>query len=352
MSLLTSGLPHGRKYATKFVLLSLLGVGAFLSTTLAANISIGTGGTLEFGQGVQVTAACSGSTPLTIQPAATFVNESGGGAYYFQGYKVSNIPNSCQGVDFAINAYSETSSAMLPLFNNNAGTSMVYNNGGTSELNGQVIAGQTITTHSASSFTVVFSTPVALSKNVARITIQSTPHKGYCASGSSCVLGDIGPGGGTIFYISSTPFTETGTACATSCRYLEAAPADWYSSSGDPSLPWWLSSDYTFNPNANALGNGYSNTETIIARRNSNVDANTSSWDYAGGGKTDWFLPSIDELNLLYSNQAVVPGLQTGDYWSSSQNQWYLARFLTMGSGTIASIHRYNSKFVRPIRAF
>lgn len=352
MSLLTSGLGNSRKRTTQFVLLSLLAVGAFLSTTLAANISIGTGSTLEFGQGVQVTAACSGNTALTIQPAATFVNASGAGDYYFQGYKISNIPSSCEGVDFTINAYGETSSAILPIFNTNTGSSMVYNNAGTYELNGPIIAGQSITTHSASSFTVLFAEPVALSKNVARITIQSNPHKGYCSSGSGCQLGEIGPGGGTVFYISQIPFTESGTACNTNCRYLEAAPANWYSASGDPSLGWWLSSDYTFNPNANALGNGYSNTETIIARRNSTVDANSSSWDYAGNGKTDWFLPSIDELNLLYTNQNLVPGIQSGDYWSSSQNQWYLARFITMGNGTISSIHRYNNKFVRPIRAF
>lgn len=352
MSLLTSGLNHGRKFAPKFVLLALLGVGAFLSTTLAANISIGTGGTLEFGQGVQVTTACSGETPLTITPTIRFVNVSGGGDHYLQGYKVSNIPNSCQGVDFSINFYGETSSAMLPIFNTNASTSMVYNNAGAYELNGQVIAGQMITTHSASSFSVEFLSPVALSKNVARITIQSSPHKGYCASGAACVLGDIGPGGGTVFFVSQTPFTETNTICSTSCRYLEAAPADWYSNSGDPSLPWWLSSDFTFNPNGNALGFGMINTETIIARRNSSVDANTAAWDYNGGGLTDWFLPSIDELSLLYNNQGVVSGLQSGDYWSSSQNQWYLARFLTMASGSVSSIHRYNNKFVRPIRAF
>jgi hypothetical protein len=336
----------------KVLVAAILAAGALLSTTLAANISIGTGDSIEFGQGIQVSTACSGNTALTIKPELTFVNSSGAGDYYFSGYTISNIPNSCQGVDLSINAYGETSSAMLPLFNSNASTSMVYNNAGTYELNGSVIAGQSITTNSTSSYSVNFTTPVAMSKNVARLTIQSVPHKGYCASGANCVLGDIGPGGGTIFYVSQTPFTETGTACASNCRYLEAAPANWYSGSGDPSLPWWLDSDFTFNPNANSLGNGYSNTSTIIARRNATVDANSSSWDYAGGGKTDWFLPSLDELSLLSANRNLVPGLQNGDYWSSSQNQWYLARFITMSTGTASWIHRYNNKFVRPIRAF
>ena len=40
--------------------------GLFLNTTLAANINIGTGGKVEFGQGMTMSAACSG----TLQPSA------------------------------------------------------------------------------------------------------------------------------------------------------------------------------------------------------------------------------------------------------------------------------------------
>jgi hypothetical protein len=45
---------------------------AVLGSTLAANISLGTGSTLEFGQGVQVTAACDES--ITLTPKVNFVN--------------------------------------------------------------------------------------------------------------------------------------------------------------------------------------------------------------------------------------------------------------------------------------
>ena len=45
---------------------------AVLGSTLAANISLGTGSTLEFGQGVQVTAACDNA--ITLSPQVNFVN--------------------------------------------------------------------------------------------------------------------------------------------------------------------------------------------------------------------------------------------------------------------------------------
>ena len=325
---------------------------ALVGTTFSANISIGTGAVTEFGQGILVTAPCSGNTVLTIKPDVNFVNTSGSGSYYFSGYTISNIPSSCYGVDFLLNVYSDTSAVTLPIFNTNSTNSIVYNNNGTYALNGAIIAGQSITTNSPSSYTVTFTSPVTVSGKVYKITLQSGPHREYCATGGSCNVGDIGPGGGVIFYYSAVGFTETGTACSTNCHYLEAAPETWYSASGDPVQTWWLSGDFTFNPNDQPLGFGFINTDTILLRRTGLVDGVASSRDYQGGGKTDWFLPSIGELQLLYANKAIVGGIQNAEYWSSSQNQWYLARFIDMGSGTVASIHRYNSKRIRPIRAF
>ena len=80
--------------------LILFAGGLFLNTTLAANINIGTGGKVEFGQGMTMTAACSGSTSLTVTPRSSFVNASGSGAFYFNSVTVSGIPSSCNGVDF------------------------------------------------------------------------------------------------------------------------------------------------------------------------------------------------------------------------------------------------------------
>jgi len=75
---------------------------------------------------------------------------------------------------------------------------------------------------------------------------------------------------------------------------------------------------------------------------------------YNGGGKSDWFLPSKDELNALYSERALVGGLGDVSYWSSSQYPPQKASawgqyFLTASQEGWAKTSPAN---VRPVRAF
>jgi hypothetical protein len=94
----------------------LIVAGLFLSNTYAANISLSSGAGVEFGQGISMTTACSGSNALTVTPYSSFINSSGAGSFYFNSVKVSGIPTSCYGVDFTINAYGETSTSPLAIF--------------------------------------------------------------------------------------------------------------------------------------------------------------------------------------------------------------------------------------------
>jgi hypothetical protein len=48
-----------------------------------------------------------------------------------------------------------------------------------------------------------------------------------CATGGTCIVGDRGPGGGIVYYVSAANFTSAGSACGTACKYLEVAPATW-----------------------------------------------------------------------------------------------------------------------------
>lgn len=108
-------------------------------------------------------------------------------------------------------------------------------------------------------------------------------------------IGDEGPAGGTIFY--DKGFYSDGW------RYLEAAPADWYGSND----PWvdldWGCYDITINGTSTDIGTGKENTDIILANGCAEPDtpvrlAATSE----AGGYTDWFLPSRDELNAMYTN--------------------------------------------------
>ena len=50
-------------------------------------------------------------------------------------------------------------------------------------------------------------------------------------------VGNTGPGGGTIFYVASTPF-YCGSTLSETCNYLEVAPSNWFADMGDPAISW------------------------------------------------------------------------------------------------------------------
>jgi hypothetical protein len=150
----------------------LMVAGLFLNNTFAANISLTNGGGVEFGQGISMTTACSGSQALSVTPYSTFINTSGAGAFYFNSVKVSNIPSTCAGVKFQLNAFTETGTAPLALYNTSSTDAIIGNNAGTFEAMG-VTTGISVTTISSTSFSMTFTSPVALAANVSRLTIQS-----------------------------------------------------------------------------------------------------------------------------------------------------------------------------------
>jgi hypothetical protein len=70
-------------------------------------------------------------------------------------------------------------------------------------------------------------------------------------------------------------------------------------------------------------------------------------------GYSDWFLPSRDELELMYQNKGAIGGFaSSGSYWSSSEfdggNAWYqdFDTGFRNGGGKDFSIR------VRAVRAF
>lgn len=152
----------------------LVVAGLFLNNTFAANISLTNSGRVEFGQGISMTTACSGSTALTVTPYSSFTNSSGSGSFYFNSVKVSNVPSTCDGVKFQLNAFTETGTTPLALYNTSSTDAIVGNNAGTFEAMG-VTTGISVTTLSSTSFSVTFASPMALASNVSRLTIQSAP---------------------------------------------------------------------------------------------------------------------------------------------------------------------------------
>ena len=178
------------------------------------------------------------------------------------------------------------------------------------------------------------------------------------------IVGDAGPGGGTIFYVSAAGFSEPGASCSSSCNYLEWAPSTWSGGSSDPALP--VTNDSGHDPDSTGysgltLGTGLANTKEF---RNYNSttgyigDSSQAAFQTLNYGGTDssagqWFIPSQDELNLMYTSSAKSSGnFSGGTYWTSSTVptgiNWYqdlsnggqLVNFVTVPMN------------IRPIRAF
>ncbi len=207
-----------------------------------------------------------------------------------------------------------------------------------------------------------------------------------CAAGGTCVVGDTGPGGGIVFYVSNTNFTSIGSTCNTACKYLEAAPASW-AGAEDPHRSWaentyWhtivnnASSPET--ANQSGIGWGYFNTRAIILQGNSNTatsaaalaDSYTVTLD--GAEVADWYLPSFDELNQMCKWQqgvawisdatlctGVTPntgpgaaGFASEDYNSSTEYNYGYRTVINFSSGSHGPDGKDTARRVRPIRAF
>jgi hypothetical protein len=97
---------------------------------------------------------------------------------------------------------------------------------------------------------------------------------------------------------------------------LIAAPAD-----RATGLQWYNGSFVATGATGTALGTGLTNTDAIVSVQGAPAAGYAAGWAraYKGGGYTDWYLPSKDELNKLFLNQAKIGGFGPNYYWSSSE---------------------------------
>ena len=160
-------------------------------------------------------------------------------------------------------------------------------------------------------------------------------------------LGDTGPGGGKIFY-------RNGTAFGTNWYYLEAAAnnmatiLNWASAGKINTL---LTGTF-----GTAIGTGKANTVLILQAGNDpDAPAAKACVDYRGpNNKDDWFLPSKDELNEMYTARTLLSIPSSGFFWSSSQDTAGYAWGHYFLNGNQGSYNKDNNTVnrVRAVRAF
>lgn len=152
---------------------------AVLGSTLAANISLGTGSTLEFGQGVQVTSACD--DVITLTPKAVFINGSSPSFILstigFTGVDAAST-TTCQGKTLTLNAYGDTGSTPVQLATAGSSALTTATIGITSttptSAAGTVIGNVSGGGTNALAFDLGFTTPSATSGAVYKLTLQSS----------------------------------------------------------------------------------------------------------------------------------------------------------------------------------
>jgi hypothetical protein len=165
-------------------------------------------------------------------------------------------------------------------------------------------------------------------------------------------IGASGPAGGIVFY-------DKGSYSA-GWRFLEVALVD-----QSTAIVWWnhiFDTSYSFSTGATAtsIGSGKLNTATIVFKQGTGSYAASLCDNLVLGGYDDWFLPSKDELNQMYTNlktagQGNFSGVSASAlYWSSSEQDgtWAWAQNFLNGN-KLSSYKGFSTDFyVRAVRAF
>lgn len=182
-------------------------------------------------------------------------------------------------------------------------------------------------------------------------------------------VGGRGPAGGYIFYDCDED-NESGNAdglISSICgwRYLEAAPGDlkgkyifgYYAVSGT------FAKVGTYTEVGKGLENTYAIEKVMVEANNAALNCKTYSITSIDGIKyDDWFLPSVDELKLMYNNLfkkdlgSFPTGSSGNTYLSSSEagaGSPYVIAFWDKAAEDTPAGSQYNfERSVRPVRRF
>ena len=179
--------------------------------------------------------------------------------------------------------------------------------------------------------------------------------------GGEVGVGDTGPGSGIVVYVDiddkypDFDFMEV---------YLGESPTL-------PFMPSSLATDELYAETSKSLGFGKINSEKIVAEQGPGSYAAKYSMDLQAGGFSDWFLPSLEEMDAVcryaagtnndpkttdYTLCARTKNLKFGQfeqYWTSSHANSSYTWIVVLGFGhTVSENTRLQKLFVSPVRYF
>ena len=102
------------------------------------------------------------------------------------------------------------------------------------------------------------------------------------------------------------------------------------------------------------IGTGAANTAAIVAGCSETGIAARICDELVLNGYSDWFLPSKDELDLMYENLKLngIGGFADGNYWSSSESSFGTAWIQNFNNGYQNNHSKPNHYRVRAVQAF
>ena len=161
----------------------------------------------------------------------------------------------------------------------------------------------------------------------------------------SCVIINIGDTyqGGIVFYLDGNG------------GGIVSAPTDF-----DTVYFWGCSGSEILGADGITIGTGYQNTIDIEADCSTPETAADICANSSIEGFSDWYLPSEDELNLMYEN--IGPGnnlglgnignFRTDSYWTSSEADSTMAHQQGFWNGPHYTQTKFSYTYVRAVRSF
>lgn len=134
------------------------------------------------------------------------------------------------------------------------------------------------------------------------------------------------------------------------------------------SQAWSNITEVLIGSGAQSTWDGLSNSDAIVAQTGETISAASICLNLFSGGKDDWYLPSVDELSLLWHNRfnvnrtlsgnssygsiASAEILGGGDYWSSTEVDHQSSYFVYFSRGYSYGRRKYELNRVRAIRSY
>ena len=119
---------------------------------------------------------------------------------------------------------------------------------------------------------------------------------------------------------------------------------------------WWNGYSVKINSISKEIGSGSANTDLITGIYGAGVYAASVCKDLVLNGYSDWYLPSLYELQKLYTYDYLIGNFNsTKGYWSSTEYDYYgngVAWIVMFSNGSTLTPKTWGTYNVRAIRSF